>query len=76
MRPLEREAKEPLIVITKVRPIVVSHAKNPKTIESELGPIFGFNWNRQLTIKVGSGVVNDLLHCVKGTSLSKENHHH
>ena len=71
MSSLEREAKAALIVIAKVRPIVVSHSKNPKTIERGSEPIFGFNWNKQLLIKVGSGATNDFLHCAKGTSLSK-----
>ena len=71
MSSLEGEEKAALIVATKVGPILVSHAKNPKTIERESVPIFGFNWNKQLTIKVGSGAINDFPHRVKGESLSK-----
>ena len=72
MSSLDREAKAALIVIAKIRPILVSHAKNPKTIERELGPISWSNWNKQLMIKVGSNPINDFVHCVKGASLSKE----
>ena len=72
MSSLENEALAAQIVLAKVRPILVSHAKNPKVVERELEPVLGFNWNKQLMIKVGSGVINDFLHCVKGTSLPKE----
>ena len=72
MSSLEREAKEAFIVLAKVRPILVSHAKNAKVIERELGPVLGFQWNKQLMIKVGSEVINDFLHCVQGASLSKD----
>ena len=67
MSSLEQEGLAAQVVLAKVRPILVSHAKNPKTIERELEPVFGFNWNKQLMIKVGSGLINDFLHCVKGT---------
>ena len=55
-----------MVVLAKVRPILVSHAKNPKATERELGPICGPNWNKQLMIKGGSGVINDLSGCAKG----------
>ena len=72
MNSLDREAQAAQIVIAKVRPILVSHAKNAKVIEKELEPVLGFHWNKQLMIKVGSGIINDFLHCVKGTSLAKD----
>ena len=55
MSSLEREAKAALIAIANVRPILVSHAKNAKTIETELEPVLGFHRHKQLMIKVGSG---------------------
>ena len=72
MSSLENEALAAQIVLAKVRPILVSHAKNSKVIERELQPALGFNWDKQLMIKVGSGMINDFPHCVKGSSLPKE----
>ena len=69
MSSLGRGEKEAFIAISKTRPISVSHAKNPKTIERGLGPIFGFNWNKQLTITVGPKPINDFIRCANGTSL-------
>ena len=72
MSSLDREAQAARIVLDKVRPILVSHAKNDKVIETELGPVLGFHWNKQLMIKVGSVIINDFIHCVKGSSLAKD----
>ena len=69
MSSLENEAKAAIIVMAKIRPILVSHAKNPKVLTRELEPIFGFNWNKQLMISVGSHLINDFLQCVKTSSL-------
>ena len=69
MSSLENEAKAALIVIAKIRPILVSHAKNPKVLTMELGPIFGFNWNKQLMVRVGSRPINDFIQCVRDSSL-------
>ena len=69
MSSLENEAKAAIIVMAKIRPILVSHAKNPKVLTRELEPIFGFNWNKQLMISVGPHLINDFLQCVKTSSL-------
>ena len=68
MSALENEAKAALIAIAKIRPILLIHAKYPKVLTRELEPIFGFNWNKQLMIKVGSHPINDFLQCVKSSS--------
>ena len=71
MSSLEGEAKAALILLANVRPVLVSHAKIPKTIEGALGGIFGFNRTKKLTIKVGPSPINDFLRCAHGTSLRK-----
>ena len=64
--------KAAFTVIGNIRPSLIGHRRNPKKIALVLEPIFGPHWAKHLSISVGSGGINDFLHCVRGTSLSKE----
>ena len=69
---LDKAAQAALIILRNVRPSLIGHRGDPKKVELALELVFGFYWSKQLSIAVGSAVINDFLHFVKGASLPKD----
>ena len=72
MSPIENAAEAAKIIFKQIRPTLVRCPKNHKIINDTIEIIRGFVWNRDLVVAVSSGPINDFMHLIKATRISKD----